>query len=210
MKRWFYIAALALAVIPFETAYSWVRTYGTGMGYSVRQTTDGGYIISGNGSDEIGNLALILIKTDEVGEVEWREHYIFAHGGYCVQETSDGGYIVVGSTHTGDTGEDLLLMKTDEHGDTLWTRSYGYDWEDAGNWVEQTSDGGYIVTGHYIEAYLWLLKTNESGYKVWEKLYDWGPGSQAGSCVRETGDGGYIVTCGGGCSKPMPMVTACG
>jgi len=52
---------------------------------------------------------------------------------------------VTGSTRSfGDDSKHVYLIKTDSFGDTLWTRTY----EGAGGYsVQQTADGGYIVTG---------------------------------------------------------------
>lgn len=68
-----------------------------------------------------------------------------------------------------------------------WWRTYGGLGDEAGYCVEQTNDGGYIVTGSP-----WtLLKLDERGNTQWKKEYGFG-----GNCVHQTSDGGYIV--GGG------------
>jgi len=41
------------------------------------------------------------------------------------------------------------LIKTDSSGDTLWTATYGGSNWDCGRSVEQTSDGGFIISGDY-------------------------------------------------------------
>ena len=61
-----------------------------------------------------------------------------------------------------------LAMKTDADGDTLWTRIF--DW---GEWpitsraksVQQTVDGGYIITGHAGNE-LVPIKTDSQGNAV--------------------------------------------
>jgi hypothetical protein len=87
----------------------------------------------------------------------------------------------------------LWLIKTDEEGNIEWDRAYGGIFYSAGKWVEQTSDGGYIVTGSLDQTYLWLLKTDEDGFKEWEKLYEWGDYHETGYCIRPTNDGGYVL-----------------
>jgi hypothetical protein len=65
--------------------------------------------------------------------------------------------------------------------------------EGFGEYVQQTSDGGYIIVGEK-DACVWLYKTNIFGNMEWEKTLD---GYQTdrhwGYCVQQTSDGGYIV-----------------
>ena len=133
----------------------WSRTYG-GSDYeytlSVRQTTDGGYIVAGGTwSFGAGENDLYLIKTNSTGDILWSRTYGGSSVDYgnSVQQTTDGGYIVAGGTGSFGAGDnDLYLIKTDSTGDTLWSRPYGGDSTEIGYSVQQTSDGGYIVGGH--------------------------------------------------------------
>ncbi|MCH8318710.1 MAG: PKD domain-containing protein, partial [Bacteroidetes bacterium] len=61
---------------------------------------------------------------------------------------------------------DVYLIKTDSIGDTLWTRTYGGGSNDFCSEVEQTTDGGYIMTGHthsFGGGVLYLIKTDSNG-----------------------------------------------
>ncbi len=148
----------------------WYTTLGSfpfEMGYCVRQTTDGGFIIAGhNGSD------VYLIKTDNSGNMTWEKTYGGPNyeGSYSVQQTSDGGYIVTGFTHSFGAGSsDVYLIKTNSSGDTLWTRTFGGSYWDDGKSVQQTSDGGYIIGGFKDDfgpagaPDFYLIKTDASG-----------------------------------------------
>ncbi|GAG66982.1 unnamed protein product, partial [marine sediment metagenome] len=82
----------------------WTKTFG-GMdwedGYSVKQISDGGYIITGfTTTFGAGAMDAYLIKTDSLGDTVWTRTYggIEDDWGNEVQQTSDGGYIVVGGT----------------------------------------------------------------------------------------------------------------
>jgi hypothetical protein len=189
----------------------WTRTYGGAGhddGYDVRQTTDGGYIVTGStysfGAGTPDSANVYLIKTDALGDTLWTRTYggTDNDAGYSVQQTTDGGYIVTGSTYSfGAATPDstnVYLIKTDALGDTLWTRTYGGAANDAGHSVQQTADGGYIITGGTTsfgaggsDAY--LIKTNASGDTLWTRTYG-GTSRDEGYSVQQTTDGGYIST----------------
>ena len=75
----------------------WTKTYdkdGIEYGYSVKQTTDGGFVIGASTFPFGGsNRDLYLIKTDENGDTMWTRTYggnNWEIGGYC-QQTVEGG-----------------------------------------------------------------------------------------------------------------------
>ena len=148
-------------------------------GYSLQQTTDGGYIILGT----------LLIKTDSDGNEEWEKNI----GGKSVQQTTDGGYIIIGGA------TDIELLKTDTNGDTLWAKTFGGSANDMGESVQQTTDGGYIITGH-TESYgngqadVWLIKTDSLGQEEWNQTYGGVDTTEVGYSVQQTMDGGNIIT----------------
>src|SRR6476646_6944933 len=65
-------------------------------------------------------------------------------GAFSAAATTDGGYIISGLTQSGDekTG-DIIIIKITAHGDTMWTLKVGGPELEGGNYVMQTSDGGY-------------------------------------------------------------------
>jgi len=79
-----------------------------------------------------------------------------------------------------------------------WYKTYGGSYDDEGNCVHQTSDGGYIITGgtHYgvkRPADVMLLKTDTKGNKLWERKFG-GSEDDWSNSVLQTTDGGYIIT----------------
>lgn len=119
--------------------------------------------------------------------------------GYCVQQTQDGGYIVTGRRSLPCFGcNDLVLLKLDELGNELWMKVYGSSvGDDAGNYVRQTSDSGYIVTGYTDisgagKDKIYLLKTNSLGDTLWTKNFG-GTNIAEANSVQQTTDGGYII-----------------
>ena len=153
----------------------WDKTFGGfnyNFGRSVQQTTDGGYIVAGTKTVS-GNRYIWLIKTDSQGNKLWDRTFGGSNGGEgeSVQQTSDGGYIITGYTSSSGAGEtNVWLIKTDSQGNKLWDRTFGGSNDDIGNSVQQTSDGGYIITGHTYsystgagESDVWLIKTDSNG-----------------------------------------------
>ncbi|MFZ8835331.1 MAG: T9SS type A sorting domain-containing protein [Candidatus Caldipriscus sp.] len=184
----------------------WAKTYGGASddrAYSVQQTSDGGYIVSGwTYSFGAGISDVFLIKTDANGNIIWAKTYGGIDGdlAYSVQQTSDGGYIVVGYTASFGAGnDDLFLIKTDASGNVQWAKTYGGASNDRAYSVQQTSDGGYIVSGWTYSfgagwSDIFLIKTDASGNTIWAKTYG-GTNSEWAYSVQQTSDGGYILAC---------------
>jgi len=182
----------------------WTRTYGGARdekGYSVQQTFDGGYIISGETeSFGAGLFDVYLVKTDSNGDSLWAQTYggTGYEFGYSVAQTSDSGYIIAGVTTTfGSGGRDVYLIRTNRDGDVVWRRAFGGTDHDAGTSVQETSDGEFIVVGTTYSsgaggADVYLLKIDANGDSVWAKTYG-GTDSESGWSVRETSGGGYII-----------------
>ncbi|MBU1650630.1 T9SS type A sorting domain-containing protein [bacterium] len=181
----------------------WSQTYGgsnSDWGYSVQQTSDGGYIITGiTWSYGAGSYDIYLIKTDSLGFEQWSQTFggIDDDYGYSVQQTDDGGYIVAGGIYSNGTGSmDVYLIKTDASGIEQWSQTFGGDGSDEGMSVQQTSDGGYIITGYtgvHPDYDVYLFKTDGSGIEQWSQTFG-GSSTDKGNCVQRTGDGGYIIT----------------
>ena len=175
----------------------WTRAYGwhaETSGYSVQQTTDGGYIIGGWGSNH-----MLLIKTDSIGDTLWTREYgaTSLSRGFSVQQTTDGGYITAGWY-----GYFFYLVKTDEYGDTLWSTQIGSGAYDRLYSVVQTHDGGYIATGGWAMPYddrssdIGVLKTDSLGSIEWFYTYGNSIRSDVGYSVIETSNREYVIAGG--------------
>ena len=207
----FLILVILLAVsspgaIAYQPALEWNWTYGSSYGdgaWSVQQTSDGGYIVAGY-TCEAGSVSdLWLLKVGPAGQETWKRTFGGTDEdiGYYVRQAKDGGYIVTGSTKSYGVGnERLWLLKVRPDGTKEWDKTFGGFVSSSGDggWsVDNTDDGGYIVTG-YTRSFgaggkdLWLIKTDASGRRLWERTFG-GLKDDTGYSVQQANDGGYIV-----------------
>ena len=182
----------------------WTKTYGgtaSDVGFSVQQTSEGGYIIVGETfSFGSGAWDVYLIKTDSFGDTRWTRTYggNDVDVGFSVQQTSEGGYIIAGYTSSfGITRDDVYLLKINPFGDTLWTKAYGGTLNDGGYSVQEISGGGFIIVG-FTYSYgagsydVYLIKTDSLGDTTWTRTYG-GTSGDHGSSIQETSDKGFII-----------------
>ena len=170
-------------------------------GVSIDQTSDKGFIITGTTSSYgSGNWELWLIRTDQTGNLKWQKTYDLGKSshGSSVKIISDDNYLITGSTEAYNTDHsDFLLIKTDNSGNIQWNISFGRNEDDKGYFIQELSNGGYIITGSTKshgagDADIWLLKLHGDGKLRWEKTF----GSteyDKGRCVQQTSDYGLII-----------------
>jgi len=181
----------------------WNRTFGgndSDIASSVRQASDGGYIIAGRTeSYGAGSYDFWLVKTDSEGTEQWNR--TFGGGSsdrlYSFQQTIDGGYILGGDTRSFGMGSsDFWLVKTDNNGIELWNRTFGGANNDRAYSLQQTSDGGFILAGvtrslHWYDC--WLVKTDIEGVEVWNRTIVGPNEDNSPNSILQSPDGGYII-----------------
>lgn len=117
-----------------------------------------------------------------------------ADWGSSCQVTTDGGFIIAGCTKSDGAGErDGWLVRTDAMGSIIWSKTFGEQGDDEFYSVQQTADGGYVVTGYSSDDALWLVRTDAYGNTVWDRRFGGGAMSAEGRSVGQTADGGFIV-----------------
>ena len=176
---------------------------GNDRGREIRQTDDGGYIMVGyTGSYGMGYLAVWLVKFDDEGNVEWSKAY-GGDGddrGFDIEITDDGGYILAGysDSYNPEEEHDILLIKTDSEGELEWSNTYGGPAESRAYGVNQTSDGGFVVSGRTAsygagdDDNIFLVKTDSDGLLEWSNAYGEEEEDRSYSVIQ-TEDDGYVI-----------------
>jgi hypothetical protein len=111
-----------LTKLNVDGSVSWSTSFGESrvshdLGVDAKQTSDGGYIISGytkfdNNSDNY----VWLIKTDADGKLVWENYSRVLSNGVSVVEAYDGGYVVTGPAGSEGDSSALNVIKTDANG----------------------------------------------------------------------------------------------
>ncbi len=133
----------------------WEKSFGDvgdDVTHSIDHTQDGGYLLMGyTNSFGARNYDIYLIKLTASGDTEWTQMFGERSEDRIItgEQTADGGYILVGYSRSYGSGSlDAYLVRTDAAGNPLWTKTFGSTGEDTGYTVQQTVDGGYILTGY--------------------------------------------------------------
>jgi hypothetical protein len=143
-------------------------------------------------------LLLIFIKPDLLNaQIQFQKTYSYhdLNDFFDVIQSRDSGYVTAGVTDVNMSNYDMLVVKTDKYGTVLWSKMYGGQFDDYANSIEQTIDGGYIVSGfsYSFSGDFYLVKIDSAGGVQWSKTF----GSvqyDKSYKIHQTTDGGYILT----------------
>ncbi len=201
----------------------WTRAYGgsdNDIAYSLELTSDEGFVLAGysysNNGDVGGNFGVQdywVLRCDAVGNILWEQNYGGTNSDLAkeIRTTADGGFVVAGVSFSsdGEVGQnsginDYWIVKLDADGDIQWTKVLGGSSYDEAESIQQTSDGGYLVTGYTrtppggvgnpIIDNILTIRLDADGSFLWEKRFG-GLGIEQSFCVRATADDGFVL-CG--------------
>ena len=166
----------------------------------VIEMTDGSLIVAGRTQlFGAGGADIAIIKLSSAGLVLWSKAIGGSGDEYAnaIENTSDGGFVIAGNDGTYSWGG-FGVVKFDVNGDTLWSRGYRVQVSNyEGLEIDQTSDGGYIVSGTTYGGTIGgldmvMLKISSTGVVEWSRDYGSVGTDQYGGAVQ-TSDGGYLL-----------------
>lgn len=159
----------------------WMHIYGgqyADGGWSLRETSDGGYAVIGytvrNDTD------LWMLKLNSMGDIEWARTYGGPGDdmGYGIDEAEGGGFIAVGTTDSfGPGGEKLWVLRLDESGYLLWERVLGgFITDGEAGWSVRDTGDGFVIAGSTRSSGsggkdLWMIKLDRNGRVLWSKAF---------------------------------------
>ncbi len=179
---------------------------GWSYGFSIKQTSDKGFIIVGHTSKSIDwgvYTDLFMAKISEKGEIIWTKYFggSAKDGAKSLEIMDDQGFIVLGSANSnGFDGYNPYLIRTNTIGDTIWTKTLsscviGASGPDD---FHTTSDGGYIIAGTTFGwnegewGHVYVIKLDSNGDKTWSKVYN-NYNDMSDVRIKESRDGGYVI-----------------
>lgn len=185
---------------------TWSKNYGTAgedRVNSILQTSDGGYLFAGyhlgQGEDSW------IVKLDSLGTIQWQKDYGTSGDDafLMIKELSDGSFLTCGYTYTSDYGVgnfyDGRVVKITPTGSVIWSKNFGGTGGDfTMNFIEIPQKGFYVsgyngsVQGDIYD--LWLMELDQSGERVWEKIYKTPYEERSAAGITKTSDGHLMLS----------------
>jgi hypothetical protein len=189
----------SVVVVKLDSAgnLSWNRLISAGTAalyaYSIRVTTDGGFIIAG----ELNTFspytgAACLLKLTSSGAISWAKKLSPGATDYLsgldMAETATGYLFLTSSYSNG-----MNILKTDLSGNYLWGKTFdifsgGYMTDVPRPKLHPTSDGGYIFMTTATWGFNPMIKIDSSGNSLWGQTLAF-----IGIDIVESNDHGYLA-----------------
>ncbi|MCE3225897.1 MAG: lipoprotein [Bacteroidetes bacterium] len=180
----------------------WTKTYGgpgLEFGNSVKQCSDGGFILGGQTFSWGQNGDTYIVRTNSSGDTLWTKYYgsPLADEAVSVLANNDGSFTFAVRDSTASNDIDVRVIKTDANGVVAWNKTFGASLKDTPKTICSTNDGGYLVGAisrsfGWINPDMWLLKMDAAGDTTWSRHFG---SSDHEHChmAKQSADGGYLA-----------------
>ena len=223
----FISAMLTLLIFTFtldaQSGVQWSNHYGgssNDIPKAAQKTLDNGFVIAGQSasSDSMvtanyGGYDAWVIKINSNGTLIWEKNFGGTADDYVldIQLTNDGGYVLIGGSFSenndlenNEGSSDVWVMKLNQDGEKQWSKNFGGHGVDFGTSIQETTDGGFVLTACTHSAGsgtlppgiggndIWVMKLSATGNLDWQKIYG-GSRHDGPKKILQTSDGGYLV-----------------
>ncbi len=182
--------------------------------YSIVPYSNGsGYLAGGLTETDSTTLDWQIFKLDNAGNIVWTKSF----GGTGLDDlleiipAKNGGFILAGISESSDGDvsvpnkgfNDFWIMKIDNSGNKVWDKSFGGSGRDILSSIVRTHDGyllggrstssdGDVTDGNNGRDDFWIVKTDLSGNKIWDKSFG-GSFEDQLFALSLTPDNGYLL-----------------
>lgn len=202
----------------------WENNFTTGATHycqmrSVREVSDGGFILGGYGGTTGAGRNGFIVKVDSNGDSLWGHVY----GGtnedrfWMTIPTLDGGFISVGRTKSWTANWAGYILKTDANGDSVWQKLYGGSgvgvYGEVISCIYQFSDSSYVCGGNVTrvanDADFWILRLDKNGDSLWSSGYGNTTGAEGYHNIFPNSSTGFLLPAGNTSVGPIGFRDAC-
>lgn len=180
--------------------FQWARTVGgtnNDYGYSIIQTSDGRFVVTGSAwSFGPPHNDILIVQFNSIGILQWAK-IMSGDSPNSLIQTMDGGYALAGAILF-NAKHVFYIIKLDGSATLQWGTRVELRDANIASSIIQTDDGGYAVAGYtqHVEGYpdWYIVKLDPAGILEWSRVLTGGTeaGNKAFSIIQ-TMDGGYVV-----------------
>jgi hypothetical protein len=144
--------------------------------------------INNDGPDDVRDFSVLHNHLDLAGDAHLVQYNTMAFNlfektyggtgselGIAIDNTSDGGFVIVGSTASFTINEIMYVLKLDSSGTLMWSKAYNAFGYDRLCGVQQTSDGGFYLSGLVEGGFGYfdhaMMKVDLNGNVIWAKYF---------------------------------------
>jgi len=125
--------------------------------------------------------------------------------GNSVVTSKDGCAVVLGVTSINNKNN-IYIVKVDKNGRKIWEKIYRKNQETVGYDIISSPNGEYLIIGYTVvfnnvggwlsggKESIYILKIDENGNKLWEKVYKTNEKDLRGTSIDMTKDRNYIIS----------------
>ena len=187
-----------------STAYANLGLFNKDLGIkvtviSIKNVSDGGFIILGNTSSN-GDM---LIRLDKNGDTLWTKKIDNSKfSANSLLESKDGGFFITGliSSDTADWAitKKMDIIKTNSFGEPIWEKSYGdssSSWEKPKYSASGLLENGDVLIGGYKDEWKsFLFRVSNDGDLIWGTEVKYPDGNlYSMKSLSKTSDGGFLI-----------------